>query len=97
MAEGDWPIIGNKFRVFPYALGDCLEQPNVILSAPEPVQEELLLTVHTPSLLRRERNDWYKDTADQICAGTYIVITHGGSRADVARQIFPEIVRILAS
>jgi acetoin utilization deacetylase AcuC-like enzyme len=38
-----------------------------------------------------------KDTADQICDGRYIVITHGGSRADVARRIFPQIVRILAS
>jgi acetoin utilization deacetylase AcuC-like enzyme len=38
-----------------------------------------------------------KDIADVTCDGGYIVITHGGARADVARQIFPEIVRILAS
>ena len=38
-----------------------------------------------------------KDLADQICDGRYIVITHGGARADVTKRIFPEIVRILAS
>ena len=38
-----------------------------------------------------------KDAADRVCDGRYIVITHGGARADVARLIFPEIARILAS
>jgi acetoin utilization deacetylase AcuC-like enzyme len=38
-----------------------------------------------------------KDVADQVCEGRYIVITHGGARADVAQLIFPEIARILAS
>ena len=38
-----------------------------------------------------------KELADEICGGRYIVITHGGSRKDVAEQIFPEIARILAS
>jgi acetoin utilization deacetylase AcuC-like enzyme len=38
-----------------------------------------------------------RDLANRCCGGRYIVVTHSGARADVAKQIFPEIVRILAS
>jgi len=34
--------------------------------------------------------------AHDICQGRYLIITHGGSRADVAERIFPRIIRILA-
>lgn len=37
-----------------------------------------------------------KDVADEICDGRYIIITHGGSRRDVAEYIFPRIIRILS-
>lgn len=34
--------------------------------------------------------------ADQFCGGRYLVLTHGGDRADVAETIFPKIIEILA-
>lgn len=37
-----------------------------------------------------------KAYADKFCNGRYIIITHGGSRRDVAEYIFPEIIEILA-
>lgn len=69
MAEGDWPIIGNKFRDFPQALGDIVAIPNIELYTPEPVQEELLLKVHTPSLLRTVKDAWYYQAALRAVGG----------------------------
>jgi acetoin utilization deacetylase AcuC-like enzyme len=37
-----------------------------------------------------------KTVAEEICEGRYIIITHGGSRIDVAEYIFPRIAQILA-
>lgn len=37
-----------------------------------------------------------KKCADEVCEGRYLIITHGGYRADVAEYIFPRIVEILA-
>lgn len=37
-----------------------------------------------------------KTCASEICEGRYLVLTHGGRRADVAEYIFPKIVEILA-
>ena len=37
-----------------------------------------------------------KACAENICDGKYLVLTHGGSRADVAEYIFPRIIEILA-
>lgn len=34
--------------------------------------------------------------AQEICQGRYLVLTHGGYRADVAEYIFPRIIEILA-
>lgn len=34
--------------------------------------------------------------AEKICGGRYLVLTHGGDRADVAEYIFPRIIEILA-
>ncbi|HIC84773.1 MAG TPA: hypothetical protein EYP06_00540 [Desulfobacterales bacterium] len=36
-----------------------------------------------------------KKLASEICQGRYVILTHGGHRADVAEQIFPLIVEIL--
>lgn len=36
-----------------------------------------------------------KQCADEVCAGRYLVLTHGGDRYDVAEQIFPRIIEIL--
>ena len=69
MSDGDWPIIGNKFRGFPQALGAVLDLPTVTLVTPEPVEEELLLTVHTPALLDRERGAWYYEGALRTVGG----------------------------
>ncbi len=69
MAEGDWPIIGNKFRAFPRALGNVLELPNVTLFTPQAVEEELLLKVHTPALLKREKEAWYYEGALHAVGG----------------------------
>jgi len=38
-----------------------------------------------------------KSCADDICGGRYVIVTGGGSRADVAEVIFPAAVEILAS
>jgi len=37
-----------------------------------------------------------KACAEKICGGKYLVLTHGGSRVDVAEYIFPRIIEILA-
>ena len=37
-----------------------------------------------------------KGCAEEICGGRYLVLTHGGNRADVAEYIFPRIIEILA-
>ncbi len=37
-----------------------------------------------------------KECADEVCGGRYLVLTHGGARADVAEYIFPRIVKLLA-
>jgi acetoin utilization deacetylase AcuC-like enzyme len=37
-----------------------------------------------------------KECSKEICEGRYVVLTHGGKRADVAEYIFPKIVEILA-
>jgi acetoin utilization deacetylase AcuC-like enzyme len=37
-----------------------------------------------------------KQCAREICLGRYLVLTHGGDRADVAEYIFPKIIEILA-
>jgi len=34
--------------------------------------------------------------ARELCGGRYLVLTHGGCRADVAEEIFPRIIEILA-
>jgi acetoin utilization deacetylase AcuC-like enzyme len=36
-----------------------------------------------------------KECADEACNGRYLIITHGGSRADIAEYIFPRIAEIL--
>jgi len=69
MSEADWPIIGNKFRDFPHVLRDVLASPNVTLHTPEPVDEELLLKVHTFSLLSREKKMWYYEAARRSVGG----------------------------
>ena len=37
-----------------------------------------------------------KSCAEEICDGKYMIITHGGSRTDLAEYIFPKIIEILA-
>ncbi|UCG64413.1 MAG: hypothetical protein JSW12_17550 [Deltaproteobacteria bacterium] len=37
-----------------------------------------------------------KECAEIVCDGRYMIITHGGARADVADYIFPRIIQILA-
>jgi len=34
--------------------------------------------------------------ARESCQGRYLIVTHGGSRADVAEYIFPAILMVLA-
>ncbi len=34
--------------------------------------------------------------AQEVCQGRYLVLTHGGYRADIAEYIFPKIIEILA-
>jgi acetoin utilization deacetylase AcuC-like enzyme len=37
-----------------------------------------------------------KECAATICEGKYMIITHGGARVDVAGDIFPRIIQVLA-
>ncbi|MEX2724029.1 MAG: hypothetical protein Q6367_009050 [Candidatus Freyarchaeota archaeon] len=37
-----------------------------------------------------------KRCAQKVCNGKYMIITHGGSREDLAEYIFPKIIEILA-
>ena len=37
-----------------------------------------------------------KECAERACDGRYMIITHGGARADVADYIFPRIIQVLA-
>ena len=37
-----------------------------------------------------------KQATEEVCQGRYLVLTHGGARADVAEYIFPKIIEILA-
>jgi acetoin utilization deacetylase AcuC-like enzyme len=37
-----------------------------------------------------------RDCARELCEGRYVVLTHGGKRADVADYIFPRIIEVLA-
>jgi len=38
-----------------------------------------------------------KACSEEVCGGRYLVLTHGGNRADVAEYIFPRIIEILAA
>lgn len=85
----EWLIIGDKFRNFPKAMGHVLKLPQVKWFAPKKVSEDLLLKIHTSRFVQDLKKAWY-------CEGRYLVLTHGGERADVAEYIFPRIVEILA-
>lgn len=37
-----------------------------------------------------------KQCAKEVCQGKYLVLTHGGHRADIAEYIFPKIIEILS-
>jgi acetoin utilization deacetylase AcuC-like enzyme len=37
-----------------------------------------------------------KQAAGEVCGGRYLILTHGGARADIAEYIFPKIIEILA-
>jgi acetoin utilization deacetylase AcuC-like enzyme len=86
MSDGDWPIIGNKFRGFPQALGTVLDLPNVTLITPEPAPEELLLKVHTPAHLSRERGAWYYQGALRTVGGC-VEAAGGIANGDLANAL----------
>lgn len=58
-ANGDWPIIGNKFRNFPGVLKEVLKSESVKLFEPKPVHESLLLKIHSKSHLEEVKKAWY--------------------------------------
>lgn len=37
-----------------------------------------------------------KNKVERVCGGKYLVVTHGGARADMAEYIFPRVIEILA-
>ncbi|MBA7666303.1 hypothetical protein ES703_74382 [subsurface metagenome] len=43
-----------------------------------------------------ELAEMVKEYAVTVCAGRYMIITHGGARVDVADYIFPRIIQVLA-
>jgi len=70
-----------------YAVGGCVEATERILGGDIGLTQEFF-----PRLAGE-----IKEFAGEICQGRYLVLTHGGKRADVAEFIFPKIVEILAS
>ncbi len=58
-ANGNWPIIGNKFRNFSIILKELIKNERIKLFEPEPVKESLLLKVHSHSYLEEVKKAWY--------------------------------------
>lgn len=58
-ANGNWPIIGNKFRNFPGVLEGVLKSERVKLFEPETINESLLLKVHSSLHLEEVKKAWY--------------------------------------
>ncbi len=65
-ANGDWPIIGNKYRNFPKVIGPFLSLQGVRLYESKPVPESLLLKIHTEAHLREVKRTWYYKGASLI-------------------------------
>ncbi len=69
MAQGVWPIIGNKFERFPEVMKEVLKTEEVELYEAEPVPEELLLRCHTPDYLQQLKGTWYWQGAVRAVGG----------------------------
>lgn len=63
LAQKVWPVMGDKFLRFPQAIEEELRLPGVIYIEPQPVSEELLLKVHTPTHLSNVKRQWYYEGA----------------------------------
>jgi len=69
MAQGVWPIIGNKFERFPEVMEEVLKLPGVELITAEPASEELLCKCHSPDYLQRVKASWYWQGAVRAVGG----------------------------
>lgn len=58
-SNGEWPIIGNKFRNFPKVMETLLSSESLKLYEPRPASESLLLKIHTEAHLREVKKAWY--------------------------------------
>ena len=66
-SEEVWHIINDKFRNYPEIMKSELNLPNVKLIEPKPVNDDLLLKIHTPRFLKDLKNQWY-------CKGAYLTV-----------------------
>ncbi len=67
--EGDWPIIGNRYRNFKDILDDVSQRDNVSLFRSEPIAEDELLKVHTEEMLEAQKRAWYYEGARTAVGG----------------------------
>ncbi|MEM4576370.1 MAG: hypothetical protein QW701_02765 [Candidatus Nezhaarchaeales archaeon] len=79
----EWPVIGDKFKNFPEVMVEVLNNPNVELYDPKPVDEKLLYKVHTPRVVMDLLSAWYSEGAlysvggcvealERICRGEIV-------------------------
>ena len=108
----EWIIIGDKFRNFPRVMEHALNMESVregFLKRAEDFRPDMILHNLGHDTCRGDYGDRgltreffprlaaeVKAWAEKICGGRYLVLTHGGNRADVAEYIFPKIIEILA-
>ncbi len=69
MAEGNWPIIGQKFKDFPHALKDLIDAGRVTLFESPMVSMDLLLKCHDPQYLEGVKKAWYWEGAARSVGG----------------------------
>jgi len=68
-ANGDWPIIGNKYRNFPRVIEPLLSLEGIRLYESKPVSEALLLKVHTEAHIGEVKRAWYYQGASLAVGG----------------------------
>lgn len=55
----EWPVVGDRYAGFLKILQELSRDPEICVVEAEPVEEELLLRVHTRDFLEQQRKAWY--------------------------------------
>src|SRR4030067_3781847 len=80
-SRGSYLTVGARLAYFPMALDKILQSGNVRMYTPGPVSQELVLKVHTPSLIEGVKGDPLCSTAWHSAGG---VVMAGEKIADGA-------------